>query len=281
MKVLIWGHWGIGDHISVTLPLARTLKQQGFVTHGVFHNLSAYRLMRETNCFDVSIMLPDYYANDYKDEKYMSEVFSDVVKMFPRYDRVYATSMAVYWHLTQKVKPALRTNLVEQIYPEDEPTTLSRTPFKLGQVSLKGNEKDILIDISIYRRYFADFNCRENSVLLNSTAKGRFKTYLKHNEVKTLLTSKGFDVREFDYNDDIRKNMHLVNQVRHILTTDSAPYWMGKALEKTPHVYLSEGRGYFGPRMETELGTKNIVKWYRDINEIPPQEIVDGFVRCL
>ena len=52
-------------------------------------------------------------------------------------------------------------------------------------------------------------------------------------------------------------------------------------LGKTPYVFLSEGRGHFGPRMEFDLGIRNIVSWYRDINDIPPQEIVDGFIRII
>ncbi len=280
-KVMIWGHWGTGDHISVTLPLARTLARQGNIVHGVFHNLNAYRLMRETSCFDTCFMLPNYYAEDYEDEFSMSQTFSDMAQLFPRYEAVYATSHAVYHLIREVADTSLLSNFVKLNYADSTTSTVSRTKFTLGEFGQEGCDEDIKLDIDMYKDYYLDFDCKGNSVLLNSVAKGTFRTYHRHNEVKETLLREGFDVKELDYNVDIRKNMHLVHQVKYILTTDTVVVWMAKALGKTPYVFLSEGMGRFGPSKEFDLGVSNIVSWYHNINQIPPQEIVDGFIKAI
>ena len=73
----------------------------------------------------------------------------------------------------------------------------------------------------------------------------------------------------------------MLDQVSHVLTTDTSSFWMAKALKKEPYVFMSKGKNLINPPnlQELKLGTNNILKnWRYEMSDITPEEIVESFI---
>jgi hypothetical protein len=117
------------------------------------------------------------------------------------------------------------------------------------------------LNLEWYQDYYQDFRCSQESILvniksssLNRALKPELIDYLKKN----------WDVREFDFSKDIRSNLFLINQVKHIVTVDTSTVWLAKYLDhKNIHVICPDG-------LSERLGCRQLVsdqsKRYIDIN---------------
>ena len=109
-----------------------------------------------------------------------------------------------------------------------------RSKFHLETFELE--YEDWSVDIDWYKEYYKDFKCDDHTVVLNCCSFEECRTYKKQHELKQIFTSNGFDVRDVDFELDIRTNMHLMHQAKYIVTTDTATYWMAKSLGKEPYM---------------------------------------------
>lgn len=276
MKTLIIGQVGIGDTFTNTFPLAQVAKNG--LLHGLFHNEASYRLARETPFFDACIPLPYLYTPTDNNAAAVVEVFQDAAKLFPQYDRVYLTSAWALDFMARAASPELLVNIV----PWKETADGYRPIRQLEKFGFEFHQHLLDVDINWYAKFYRDFKCSNRSVLFEPSSYERVRNYRWADYVVELLEHEGFEIHRFDYNLDIRTNMHLVHQVRHVLTTDTAAVWMARALGKEPHIFIAGGQGKFHLRQQVlRINCRNIVPWYDNINEIPPEEIVEGFLRGL
>ena len=122
---------------------------------------------------------------------------------------------------------------------------------------------NIKVDLRWFDEFYYDFKCKTNSVLLTTQSRLEMKCYRKKEELKELLTRYGYEIFEADVEKDIRFNLHLVNQIRNILTVDTCIYWLGLALGKSPCAFFRHGENNERSFTEWMLGTKNLIPWYR------------------
>ena len=85
-----------------------------------------------------------------------------------------------------------------------------------------------------------------------------------------------------DFSLDIRTNLHLINQVKAILTVDTSTLWLAKALGKEPYVFFGDllliYKGVGGDPDEM-LGVKNLIpNTCGDVNDIIANDIVYNFL---
>jgi hypothetical protein len=273
MKSLLLGQYGIGDHLSNILPMARALSRRGDIVHGVLHNLHGYRLMRETPFFDSLTRLPHC---DYEDQASMIGVLGELAGTFPHYDRVYATSDALREFVRETVDARWLANLVDPNPSID--VNQYRPVYQLSRFGVAYEDGWDRVAIDWYREFHRDFQCGPTSILLNLRSSRRERSYGRAAEVRALLESRGFDVREPDAQVDIRTNMHLVHQCRSVLTTDTATFWMARSLGRPVSVVL--GGSCCSPgEEERRLGSLNLVSHaFCGMDAIPPMAIVERFL---
>ena len=281
-KILLLSHFALGDCAACTVALAKNLSKTSQVFCVTSTQLQ-YRYLREMPYFHSVIqsenhrpdkqLYPDVTSNEFIDLH--TEKYTDLAKIFILYDKVYITRLSFYKQIHKYVDSKLLTNVVA-------PTTEKhigqyRPLIYVGYFGF--TEFDFSVDINWYSRYYFDFKCGNNTVLVNGLSDSTLRSYKRTSEVIDLLKSLNFDVRVFDIKTDIRKNLHLINQAKYILTTDTSTLWLAKALHKTPFVFMSNNE-YPNETIQKLLGTKNIVPC-RDIDEIEPEEIVQGFLRSI
>jgi hypothetical protein len=218
-------------------------------------NEDAYKLLKPIPCFDNL-----YHIND--------TLFCNV---YHQYDKIY---LITNWH-----NPAYYS-IIPNVIPYNNWQIWYNTAQRLNAQGLTYNEDYCRINLNWYNDFLYDFKCNSNSVLLETISSRPNRTYAKMKELVHYLSLAGFDVRILNLENDIRTNLHLIDQVPYVLTTDTGLLWMTKAIGKSPHVYLSRGKDgnkFRFDKWENRLGVKNIVSWYDTLNEIPSEEIVQEF----
>lgn len=279
-KALIIGQFGLGDTISNTLPLVQVLKNHGYLVHGLFHNINSYHLMRETPYFDACILLASFYSATSYNMVGFKEMFKDVANIFSEYNKIYIQGGDIHEFMQKNIDDKLKENIVFHLK-----TAFNYRPIEqLEKYGFIFKDSYLFLDAGWYNKHWRDFNCQQNTVLFNTQSSQHVRNYPKRKEVINLLTQKGFDVRQFDYKEDIRVNLHLLNQANYVLTTDTSSYWIAKALKKEPHVFMSRGRDLiYSPEIqELKLQTRNILKeWKFEMSDIAPEEIVEEFIQSI
>lgn len=88
------------------------------------------------------------------------------------------------------------------------------------------------LDLQWYSPWHMDFQCSERTLLLNLVAasEGRSLVCLQK-ELEAEL--KDWDVRYLDTARDVRSNVFLVTQVKHVVTVDTSTVWLAKYLGQT------------------------------------------------
>ena len=257
MNVLLVGPtYGIGDHITTTLIIARNLSATSRV-HGLFFNTEGYHLMRQTPYFSSCILAKKTNC-------------LDIARSFCLYDKV-IISQKVYQDFM-----GVDVELLKNVTMHSDYEVNQYRPDRICQ-QYDVEDPNIDLDIKWFDEFYKDFQCTNKTILLNCKSIFSDRTYHRMEDVANLLASK-FDVRLFDLSKDIRVNIHLINQARYVLTTDTSTYWIARALGKEPYVFLCPAT-YPNYSPEVALGTDNIVSNnHNDIDEIEPDEIVSGFL---
>lgn len=277
VKILLLANKGLGDHI-VSLPVAKELSENNQV-HCVFSNPNGFNLLKQTPYFRTSSISQDtqieFNSNGEVDLPKMKVKLSRLVETFSSYDKVYVNRPGYLRTLLQSLPARLQKNVIVPF------STYNKNIFRpLAMANEFGfQSQDISLKCEWYKDYYHDFKCCKNSVLLNCNSSYGNRTYINKNAIKRILEDNGFDVRELDYSIDIRTNIHLFYQISHVITTDTSTLWLTKAVGKQPYVFIAE-QDISIERMEIILSVKNIVGRYKDINSIPPNEIVNGFLRA-
>jgi len=191
----------------------------------------------------------------------------DAKKWFEDYDKVYVTNSYEAKGVTRRV--------VDVTY---------RPVMKLAEYGEEFRPEYMRLNIDWYKDFYKDFQCGPNSVLLNTVANAPFRTYTR--PLKPELEKLGFEVFEFNLDSDIRENMHLINQVTHVLSVDTSTQWLARCLGKTPHVFMSRDMGDFHffmsrfdfeEEVEIRCGLKNLVPWHDRLDDIEPSLIAERF----
>lgn len=274
-KILLLANRGLGDHVA-SLSVAKELSKKNNV-HCVFSNRNGFNLLKQTpyfhNCTISKDAEVEFDSNGDMDLLKMQVKMSRIVETFPLYDKVYVNRPGYLRGALRTIPTELQANVVVPHAPYNK--NIFR-PLAMAK-EFGFQTQDISLRMEWYEEYYQDFQCGENSVLLNCQSAYSNRTYVEKDAIKAILSDRGFDVRELDCATDIRTNIHLIDQVRHIVTTDTSTLWLAKSVGKQPYVFIPE-HDIPIERMERILAVKNIVGRYRDINLIPPAEIVDGFV---
>ena len=277
---LVIGEESIGDELSTTLPLVRALKDAGNVVHLLSLNLNNYRLMRVVPEVDVCLLLGNFLSGQSTDNDTMVEVVGDVAKLYPGYSAVYTCESYIHSYLQKYVDLALLANLVK---PAETSSDCFRSVHQLSKIGLTFKEEYLRLHIDLFQSHKTNFKCSPLSVLWSHKSNAELRNYSRHEEVTALLTDAGFEVHTLDLKRDIRTNMHLLQQVRYVLTTDTGALWMSRALGKEPYVFLSEGRGRYDKNwIEKYYATNNILgRWAADLDEVAPAEICSAFIKAV
>jgi len=263
VKVLFAAPGSIGDTIYCMLPMLPILQSRGYTVHGMFRNRHAYRLLRETPYFERVLPLCEKGLQE--------EISADSKKWFEDYDKVYIVNGYSNKGVTRRV--------VNVAY---------RPIMKLAEWGEEFRPEYMRLNIDWYSDFYKDFRCGLNSVLLNTTSSAKCRTYTR--PLKPELEKLGFEVLEFDLNSDIRENMHLVNQVSHVLSVDTSTQWLARCLGKTPHVFMSRDSGKFSffmshfdfeEEVEIRCGVKNLVPWHDHMDDIEPSLIAKNFANAV
>ena len=118
------------------------------------------------------------------------------------------------------------------------PTTERYRPKKILEAWGMDFE-EISLDLDWYSDHYVDFRCSDKSVLINleSSSQGRSL------DAKLLsYIPNDWDVRFIDCARDVRENLFLINQVRHVVTVDTSTVWLAKCLsQKNIHVICPGG----------------------------------------
>lgn len=268
MKVLVFAANTIGDNIGNILPVCRKLHAEGHQVDCLVSPPQIFNIFSGTPYFNKIIPIP------YRSIRYLPQITDEAIKesanLFPLYDKVFSCFRGAYRRIKRLVDASLMGNIDTRIEADAEYDFMPVGIF--NKFGFKYLPEDILINLEWYKSYYKDFNCSENSVLINTQSGCDARTYNKKEELKSILTTKGFEVIEMDFDVDIRYNLYLINQVKHILTVDTSTYWLGKCLGRSPHVFLHTEFS------EVYLGVKNLVPWYETLDEIPAELIVECFL---
>ena len=272
MKILIFGIATIGDNLAYVLPLCRILHEQGHETHCFIPNENAFKLFSNVPFLsNVSLI-----ESQSKSPRVSNETLMDCAKKFPLYDKIYVCRSGLFRRLKSLADPSLMQNVDSRI------ETISEVKFWpieiFGKFDLQYEHRFNEIDINWYNQFYENFHCVGQSVLLHTQSDSPSKTYQKKDKLKNLLENHGFSVYEIDHNKDIRQNLHLIDQTKHILTVDTSIYWMARGLGKKPSVFLHQDVGQTRRFSECMLDIKNLVPWYDYLNDIPSEVIIDCFV---
>ena len=277
-KILLLANRGLGDHVS-SIVIAKNLSKGNYL-HGIFSNLHGFNLIKQTpylssySLLDVNI---EFLPSGDVDFTKMKKKLSPIVEIFPLYEEVYVCRPGFLRSILKMFPINLQKNVVTPFANYNK--NIFRPLAMANEFGFK--TKDISLNIEWYKDYYHDFKCDKNSILLNCDSTYMNRTYIEKKSIKKELEKIGFDVREFDYSSDIRSNIHLIHQVEHIITTDTSTLWLAKALNKQPHVFLAANDLPI-KKMEVILDVKNIIsKKYKEINLIPPIEIVNGFLKTV
>ena len=267
MNLLIVDHFCIGDHVALVMPFCKSFYEQGHKIDCMVSNENVMKLMSHMPYF--RNLIP-------QDPSIELDALKERSKLFPQYDKVYIFSRDIYKKTISVADPEVMKNVDPRILPESETDYWPVELFNRFQMEYKPYY--ILLDLDWYKDYYRNFECKRNSVLLNTQARLAFRTYNKREEVKAGLIKHGFEVREIDTTVDIRTNLFLINQVKHIITVDTSVFWMARSLGKSPYCFFHQDPDGYRQFSSIMLNVTNLVPWYDYLNDIPPEVIVDCFV---
>jgi len=132
-------------------------------------------------------------------------------------------------------------------------STIKYRPQKLCDTwGIKWRDEMDQLKLEWYMDHHRDFQCTTKTLLVNLTSASANRS-LGKDVIKRL--SKDWDVREFDFEEDIRTNLFLIDQAEHIVTVDTSTVWLAKYLgHKNIHV-ITPGK----LNRHLELGCKQLI----------------------
>jgi hypothetical protein len=248
----------------------------------IFSNKHAYDLLKETPFFSNCIL-----SNQTKVERLSSgEIDLDLMErkikhlssVFDNYDyliinRPGSLRKTIEKFISRKqIKKLIQPKYIYNKFVYRPHAVCMEYGFPCVEINLK---------INWYKKNFYNFKCNKKTVLLNGESAYLDRTYLKISSVAEELSDLGFDVRYFDFSENICKNMHLIDQAAFVLTTETSTIWLAKALGKNPYVFLSSSNQPIN-QLEKILNSKNIIENFDNLNDVSPQNIVFNFAyRCI
>jgi hypothetical protein len=121
------------------------------------------------------------------------------------------------------------------------------------------------LDLKWYSDWKMDFGCSDRTILLNLQSASRNRC-LEESKDEIVDFLKDWDVRFLDFNIDVRSNMFLINQAKHIVTVDTSTVWLAKYLGHENIHVISPGL----LNRYKELGCKRFItddsQSYKDID---------------
>jgi len=266
-NVLILSEASIGDSIVSTLPMVKYLKKEGCKVHVHLASDVSWKLMSEVPFIDVITRTSTGYKAGCHHPPSMELTIDDEPKLLiESYDVVYMRDCQYMYERYFNIN--LNKSLVVK-YNCGYYATLYRPEFIFNQLGFK--DYDISISIDWYNRFHKNFNLPNNSLLLNTKSNDMARSYYRKIELKERLKNHNFNVIEIDENKDVRENLHLINQVRYILTVDTGVLWLAKSLGKTPYLIIPKHAYFNKLNYERLLGVKAL-------NSLTPKNIVDDFL---
>lgn len=256
----------IGDHISHALTIAKSIQKTTKV-YALLSNKHGYNLLRQTPYFESCILCNHMMPNA------SIEDITDVAKSFALYDDVYIPMKRAYDKF-KTVDPTLLKNVVKKTIIKE-----GYRPVKILKEYGLQPTSDVELKLNWYKDFYHDFQCNTNTILVNGESSQTKRNYNNIDQVIKKLNQ--FDIRTIDCTKDIRTNLHLINQVKYVLTTDTSTLWIAKALSKSPYVFLCNAE--FSYSLPVALGVKNIIDDSNcsNINDISADQIVAGFLRSI
>ena len=114
--------------------------------------------------------------------------------------------------------------------------------FRLEAIAKQLNIDNYNIEISIdwYNEFYKNYNFSKKSLLLNTKSTSMNRNYYHKMELKQELTNCGFNVIEINNDKNICENLHVLNQVKYIITVDTGLLWLAKSLGKKPFIIIPE-----------------------------------------
>ena len=272
-RALLIASGGIGDFFSSIIPLAKEIEKK-YELHCLCYNEDGHKILSCLPYFKSNLLISNIgFRKKEPDLNIAEKSLTSVAKMFKNYDFVYIPFNILEKRFYQLVDASLLSKVVLQ------KTTSSQYQPCLICNAYGFYEADLSLDIDFFNHYYHKFNISANSVLVNGASNSIRKNYDRTAKLKELLSKKGFNAISLDLTKDIRENIHLIHQVKHILTTDTSTLWIAKALSKEPDVFFANTYPD-GIEPEKMLRCKNLIKkLYTNINEIDPEEIVAEFIK--
>jgi hypothetical protein len=146
--------------------------------------------------------------------------------------------------------------------------------FRLEAIARQLNINNYNIEISIdwYNEFYKNYNLSKKSLLLNTKCCNHMnRNYYHEMELKQELTNCGFNVIEMNNDKNICENLHIINQVKYIITVDTGLLWLAKSLGKKPFMIIPEhdydNRFNYGKLLGVKV-----------LNGRTPKEIVEDFL---
>ena len=134
------------------------------------------------------------------------------------------------------------------------------------------NNYDIKISIDWYNEFYKNYNFSKKSLLLNTKSTSMNRNYYHKMELKQELTNCGFNVIEINNDKNICENLHVLNQVKYIITVDTGLLWLAKSLGKKPFAIKSE----LNP--DLNIFTYEKILGVKFLNGRTPKEMVEDFL---
>ena len=251
-SVVINSRCGIGDAVAYSFPLCRLLKEKENKTVE-FWQINKENLMSLARCLPYIDNIEFFYFDyeiDYSDPVKMVKEFiflnkktiERAKKTLEDADEVYLLSsaskelqiaMTDMWGVTDRV--------IDHQFPLFLPdaNTGYAPMYNFALVGKEYDQRYMDFDLEWFKEYHHDFQCKKNSILLNCDAAESWKRgYAQEDELRAILTDRGFDVRRFDYTIPLPTNLFLVAQVSYILTVTTSTVYLAKALNRNEETYV-------------------------------------------
>ena len=159
------------------------------------------------------------------------------------YDLIYIPKdqVARHYNFFPTIKFLKNVIMIRKFSKNNLPThdLICYTPEAIAKL-LNIDNYNIKISIDWYNEFYKNYNFSKKSLLLNTKSTSMNRNYYHKMELKQELTNCGFNVIEINNDKNICENLHVLNQVKYIITVDTGVFWLAKSLGKKPFMIIPE-----------------------------------------
>jgi len=241
-SVVINSQCGIGDAVAGAFPLCRLLKEKENKTVE-FWQINKENLIPLAKCLpyidNIKFFYIDYTAKTAKEFVCFNEKTNvQAREALKDADEVYLLNNA-----SKELQIAITDmwGVTDRVIDYQFPTIKIDGYSPACNFALVGKEYDqryMDFDLAWFKKYYRDFQCKKNTILLNCSAAESRRSYAQKDELQAILMGRGFDVRLFDYVIPLPTNLFLVAQVSYILTVATSTVYLAKALSCNENTYV-------------------------------------------